>query len=214
MCWRERIVMATGELRHYFNSSIAQLEDLFERSQDDSQVLKALERELNEHRNTDKATRLLERVRRSLSNLGPPDNDLANHVEPKSAAETTASPSAAPTARQDRTVNSSQDNALPLQLDLGALPIFSPAEADNEPRAILAAWTALESLSPQTYRRPEDLAAGDRRSVASLGEATFPGVKASDPRRTTNSIIRLYSAQSQWIGRRRSLSRRSDGRRS
>lgn len=39
----------------------------------------------------------------------------------------------------------------------------------RETAAILAAWTALEALSPQTYRRPEDLAAGgDRRCVADL----------------------------------------------
>ena len=32
----------------------------------------------------------------------------------------------------------------------------------NAPEAILSAWTALEVLSPQTFRKPEDLAAGDR----------------------------------------------------
>jgi len=40
----------------------------------------------------------------------------------------------------------------------------------NAPDAILDAWTALEVLSPQTFKRPEDLAGGDRRSVASFEE--------------------------------------------
>lgn len=45
---------------------------------------------------------------------------------------------------------------------------------DNHPSSILAAWTALEALTPQTYRRPEDLAAGDRRCVAPLNKGPLP----------------------------------------
>jgi hypothetical protein len=40
--------------------------------------------------------------------------------------------------------------------------------------AILDAWTALEALSPRTFQRPEVLADGDRRAVASLDEAKLP----------------------------------------
>jgi hypothetical protein len=40
--------------------------------------------------------------------------------------------------------------------------------------AILDAWTALEVLSPQTFRKPEDLASGDRRAVASLDSGKLP----------------------------------------
>ena len=46
--------------------------------------------------------------------------------------------------------------------------------AQNEAMAILAAWTALEALSPQTYRRPEDLAGGDRGCVARLSVGRLP----------------------------------------
>jgi len=38
----------------------------------------------------------------------------------------------------------------------------------NGPADILAAWLALEVLSPQTFRTPEDLADGDRRRIAPL----------------------------------------------
>ena len=44
----------------------------------------------------------------------------------------------------------------------------------NSPEAILDAWTSLEVLSPPTFRRPEDLAGGDRRAVASLEEKKLP----------------------------------------
>ncbi len=54
------------------------------------------------------------------------------------------------------------------QIDLGPLPSFSPSGKTNDARAILAAWTALEALSPQGYKRPEDMASGDRSRVALL----------------------------------------------
>lgn len=54
------------------------------------------------------------------------------------------------------------------QIDLGPLPSFSPSGKTNDARAILAAWTALEALSPQGYKRPEEMASGDRSRVVLL----------------------------------------------
>ncbi|WP_395515539.1 DEAD/DEAH box helicase [Pseudorhizobium flavum] len=50
-------------------------------------------------------------------------------------------------------------------VDLGPLPSFTRSGKKDDPEAILAAWTALEALSPQSYKRPEDLASGDRSRV-------------------------------------------------
>jgi hypothetical protein len=47
---------------------------------------------------------------------------------------------------------------------------------------ILAAWTALEALSPQTYRRPEDLGTGDRRCVVDLSTGHLPWLAGEDSR--------------------------------
>ena len=58
--------------------------------------------------------------------------------------------------------------------DFEASLVSPAAEGRNEPGAILATWTALEALSPQTYRRPEDLAGGDRRCVVSLSNGRLP----------------------------------------
>jgi len=44
----------------------------------------------------------------------------------------------------------------------------------NKPESILSAWTALEVLSPPTFRRPEDLASGDRTRVAKLDGLQLP----------------------------------------
>jgi len=44
----------------------------------------------------------------------------------------------------------------------------------NAPESILSAWTALEVLSPATFRKPEDLASGDRSRVARLDTVELP----------------------------------------
>lgn len=54
------------------------------------------------------------------------------------------------------------------QIDLGPPPSFSLSGKANDARAILAAWTALEALSPQGYKRPEDIVSGDHSRVALL----------------------------------------------
>jgi hypothetical protein len=49
------------------------------------------------------------------------------------------------------------------------------------PSRILAAWTALEALSPQAFKKPEDLANGDRSCIAPLDHSlpwNPPGEKA------------------------------------
>ncbi|NMI32895.1 hypothetical protein XarbCFBP8130_03795 [Xanthomonas arboricola] len=43
----------------------------------------------------------------------------------------------------------------------------------NRPKDVLAAWSALEVLSPQTYDRPTDLAKGDR-AIVSISDGRLP----------------------------------------
>jgi hypothetical protein len=54
---------------------------------------------------------------------------------------------------------------------------------ENSPIEILKAWTALEAVSPQTFRKPEDLVSGDRRAVARLDNGRLPWSGAGDPAR-------------------------------
>jgi hypothetical protein len=42
------------------------------------------------------------------------------------------------------------------------------AEKRNAPAAVIASWIALEALSPQTYRKPADLAGEDATRVVYL----------------------------------------------
>jgi hypothetical protein len=68
----------------------------------------------------------------------------------------------------ERQVEALAKTTSPPVIDLGDPPTITPPQASNQPSGILAAWTALEALSPQTYRQPEDLAGGDRSCVADL----------------------------------------------
>ena len=63
---------------------------------------------------------------------------------------------------------------MPAAIELGEFPSTPTPQNANEPQAILSAWTALEALSPQTYRRSEDLATGDRTCVADLSASPLP----------------------------------------
>jgi hypothetical protein len=45
----------------------------------------------------------------------------------------------------------------------------SPPPIQDRAEDILSAWTAIEVLSPQPYRKPSDMTDGDERRVAQLG---------------------------------------------
>jgi hypothetical protein len=60
---------------------------------------------------------------------------------------------------------------MPDRTALDPEPVALPKpDKGSVPSSILDAWTALEVLSPQTFRRPEELAAGDRSAVAAWEE--------------------------------------------
>src|SRR5690606_20711362 len=126
--------------RPYARKSIFDLEAIFERSHSNVGELERLLNELT-FRNTAKARILTTKIEQALTALSG------------------RSVVSMPNSRQQF------DND---QIDLGRLPSFSPSGKANDARAILAAWTALEALSPQGYKRPEDMASGDRSKVALL----------------------------------------------
>lgn len=62
-------------------------------------------------------------------------------------------------------------------------PIEEPMpEIRNRPRDVLSAWTALEVLSPPSFRRPEQLAGGDRRMIAKISGGQYPWEKGEKSR--------------------------------
>lgn len=161
--------------RPYSQKSIFDLEATFERSANDANELGRLSNELT-FRNSAKARSLAVKIDDALAILA------SQKVVPSSSSGTTGiwTPSR-PTSSANQLSNPSRPAlkvmpeisrpaSKPIepaseQIDLGPLPIFERTGTKNDPRAILAAWTALEALSPQGYKRPEDMVSGDKSRV-------------------------------------------------
>lgn len=154
-------------VRPYFKLSIVNLESIFEAAQSDEILCQSLIDELN-HRSTERSAALLSRVQQALA---------GTRRSGRSAASGDSQPTVAG-AREKSTIASpivdTADRHRPERVTPKASSQRMPPPVSNEPSAILAAWTALEALSPQTYRRPADLANGDNRCVANFDGDDLP----------------------------------------
>ena len=168
--------MAADAHRPYLQHSISQLEALFERAVGEGEALQALRHELS-FRSTVRAENLRARVVRALAgdvsessvvataSAAPPppvDHGRSTGAPAREHADNPASSPGLPTPERTSNFAISPEPAAP--------------ECPNDPAAILATWTALEALSPQAYRRPEDLAAGDKSCVAELTPRDLPWI--------------------------------------
>lgn len=139
--------------RPYFNCRIDQLESLHHANSSDQKLNQLLLEEL-EHRTTDRAAALRSQVQGAMlgqyeasapvASIRPTEKVQAEPTPVTSVAPAPSAPPARPVVTRPYT------------------------EKRNDPAAILASWVALEALSPQTYRRPADLANEDQRRVAFL----------------------------------------------
>ncbi|WP_113154817.1 DEAD/DEAH box helicase [Nitratireductor sp. OM-1] len=163
--------------RHFFNKSIAALEATFKSSQNDAATLDQLLYELG-FRSTQRALALKDQVEAANKN---------NKAAPQSKT-----PSTAKVARQEQPslpidVPASSAAAAPSAVKKTPKPAVT-----NDPENILRAWTALEVLSPQGYRRETDLVAGDRSRIARLEDGPLPwevGEKSRPKKRLYYELI-------------------------
>ncbi|WP_430436944.1 AAA domain-containing protein [Oceanibaculum nanhaiense] len=162
--------------RPYSQKSIFDLQAIFERSANDANELDRLSNELT-FRNTAKARSLALRVDEALAVLAsqkvvPISSSGAAATWTSPRPSLSASPPSKPSGPALKVVSETpKTSPKPIEpesepIDLGPLPAFERTGKKNDPRAILAAWTALEALSPQSYKRPDDMASGDRSRVA------------------------------------------------
>lgn len=162
--------MGGSNKRPFSQKTIDQLESLYTAQPDDPRLLKALQHELT-FRSTDRAARFRSKLAKAAD--GAASTNPASKPSPAPTASVQASKRsasrAAPTVEKPRSTRPGPAIRPPLPPSPTALP-----DAPNSPGAILRSWTALEALSPQTYRRPEDRAAGDRRCVADLTRGELP----------------------------------------
>lgn len=135
--------------RPFFKLRIAQLEAMFKERQEDSDFLRDLVEELG-HRSTPRSARL-----------------KAQAVEVLKGTRLSASePIPHNPARVSEQLGERQVQTRPV--------VRPEVPMENGPASILDAWTALEVLSPPVFRRPEELAGGDRHCVASLERGRVP----------------------------------------
>ncbi|HGM5240819.1 MULTISPECIES: DEAD/DEAH box helicase [Serratia] len=165
--------------RQYAQKSIFVLEAIFERSRNNASELEVLLNELT-FRNTAKARTLTTKIEQARTALSVRCVVSMSGSSPSARHPGSASTQSSQVSSRDAPATVVQQrpkaNPAPIlqqqfgedQSDLGPLPSFSPTGKSNDARAILAAWTALETLSPQGYKRPEDMATGDRSRVALL----------------------------------------------
>lgn len=184
--------------RPYANSGVMELEKLFAHAGDDAVRLALLRDEL-EHRETDRAGRLLRKVMTALEiptaiarpEAATPERSLT----PGEAAGISADP-----ARQEKTTTPAPAPSRafpppPQQKPVSTFPSSpepKPGEAaegleasdlgraaevpldKDQPAAILSSWIATEALTPQTFLRPEELVSGDARAVAKIRAGKLP----------------------------------------
>lgn len=165
--------------RQYAQKSIFDLEAIFERSRNNASELEVLLNELT-FRNTAKARMLTTKIEQARTALNGRCVVSMSGSSPSARHPSSASTQSSQVSSRDAPATVVQQrpkaNPAPIvqqqfgedQIDLGPLPSFSPTGKSNDARAILAAWTALEALSPQGYKRPEDMTTGDRSRVALL----------------------------------------------
>ncbi len=165
--------------RPYAQKSVFDLEAIFEQSRNNASELERLSNELT-FRNTAKARTLSAKVEQALTSLRSSISVSVLGSDSSTRFHGPVAAQSSPAVSRDApaTVVQLRPTATPNpvtrqqfgsdQIDLGPLPSFSPSGKANDARAILAAWTALEALSPQGYKRPEEMASGDRSRVALL----------------------------------------------
>src|SRR4051794_25931037 len=147
-------------IRRFSRISIDELEAAFDRKRADPNFLGKLVDELS-HRSTSRAAELKVRATQALG-TGHGTSSRTRH----SAQASAASPGPGVSAPHPA---SAPPGAAARSAQRGPMPPIS-----DLPTAVLSAWTALEVLSPPSFRRPEDRAGGDRSAVARLDGGRLP----------------------------------------
>lgn len=145
--------------RPYAQSGIAELETLAGKdATTDALILAELR-----HRNTARAVRLRDQLTAAQKTPKARATKITQPLPKPAPAPGTLRPQ----TRQAARASVRPDAPMPAAAAPPIVPLPERADQSNRPVDILEAWTALEVLSPTTYRRPADLA-GDIKRIARL----------------------------------------------
>jgi hypothetical protein len=154
--------------RPFFHSHISELEAEFARRKHEPTFFHDLIHELD-HRKGPRASRLKSQAIEALAKLQTlstsPSSARASSSRGKTSSQAESNPRPEKPPPEAIEIN-------PSRIPADRRPPVPPVT--NAPEGILDAWTALEVLSPPTFRRPEDLTGGDRQAVAWLDREHLP----------------------------------------
>lgn len=175
--------------RKYFKHKIDELEALYEGASGDCAVLEDLEEELA-HRSTQRAKKLLADVQKTLHGEDAEHDREAVSVCPSPEKP---EPDANQNSEADQEASIDGEKVItqaPNRFDTEHKD--SPTkELTNNPLNILDTWTILEALSPQTYKKPNDLVIGSG-SVAYLKRGSEPWVMGEKSKPKNNLYYAVY----------------------
>lgn len=161
------------EQRKYFKHKITELEEIYSGAGEDCAVLEELEEELS-HRSTQRAKKLLNKVQKRLNentetegNIAPPQQEFDVSRSNSKVDDESIDWESVLSNAVEHTENSNETE--------------STKPLNNNPEDIIDAWTVLEALSPQTYKKPEDLIIGTG-SVAHFRQGQEPWLKGEKSR--------------------------------
>ncbi len=161
--------------RPFINFGVDKLETLVGERSGDRHFLDKLLNELS-YRSTKRAKRLEERVKRKLRELRvPPTRGTSTYARPPGPTPAPDSTRQQSESRSESEASKSATPSAPTSTVTGApWQSRSRPPVTNSAAEIISTWIAQEVLSPHTYRRPEDLIAGDRRHVCDFSGRGLP----------------------------------------
>lgn len=166
--------------RPLFRKRAEELERLFDQRRNDPQFLDDLIEELSE-RKTQRAQELRQRAMQARGTIAEPPTARVVVPEParKKLPATASLPSEWPASPALASATT------PIQT--GRFPLERPS-VSNDPGSILSAWTAMEVLSPPSFRKPEDLAGGDRYRIAQIDKDALPWENGGEKSRPNQKL--------------------------
>jgi len=152
-----------------------------------------MEEELH-HRSTQRAHKLLARVKESLETDEAPPVPAKMTAAPVRLPVTQVQPAAVPEPLHFDKDTSIDWKAILSDIsdnhsDVNTPPLARPLK--NDPEDILDTWTVLEALSPQSYKKPDNLIIGNG-SVAYLRKGQEPWIKGEKSRPRANLYYLVY----------------------
>lgn len=168
--------------RPLIQKGIAELEKLFDEQRDDTEFLTILIAELSERR-VPRAQGLKQRALQAVGTAPKPV--LSTTRAPSQAAKKPPRPTQHPPKETEREEKQSERIQ---QTPQTVRRTFATPPLQNKAEDILSTWTAMEVLSPPSFKRPEDLAGGDRYRIASINKDSLPWVNEGERSRPSQKL--------------------------